>query len=422
MAIGRWHVNLHPIALVDPAWVGRDSFPPLRPPDVARLQDWVTGDKVFLAVASDAFAGDCKRFAGRSTKFDVPIVVQNADARVYNRTARMFELGVASVRPWLLAMINAVVSLTDFALTVRVFCGSLTTRCAECLRNLGAAWCLFLRRLRKAIERLPPECLVVSALNTSVAILLEEDFPEALLLPITGLANGKLTVSDGLLEVENITAVFVDYVDYALLLGEEMLRFGSTRVAKAAFHGEAVQAGIQEGRMFRADVLLWILAGGDGGAALEHANPPRVVEVGVDRAHLSAHLLQKHASLRWLGVDIYLDGVHDLNGGSMSQGALLLQKARRLAPWLSGPRAQLLVANSTAAADLMPGVLFDIVFIDAGHSWEAATADLLAWAPHVRPGGVLAGHDYCGYFHGVVEAVNAALPRGAVLHLAPDFV
>lgn len=34
-----------------------------------------------------------------------------------------------------------------------------------------------------------------------------------------------------------------------------------------------------------------------------------------------------------------------------------------------------------------------MVFIDGGHSLEAALTDYRAWAPHIRPGGILAIHD-----------------------------
>ena len=34
-----------------------------------------------------------------------------------------------------------------------------------------------------------------------------------------------------------------------------------------------------------------------------------------------------------------------------------------------------------------------MVFIDGGHSMEAAQTDLAAWAPHVAAGGILAIHD-----------------------------
>lgn len=36
----------------------------------------------------------------------------------------------------------------------------------------------------------------------------------------------------------------------------------------------------------------------------------------------------------------------------------------------------------------------DSIFIDADHTYEAGTADLLAAAPLLKPGGILAGHDY----------------------------
>lgn len=34
-----------------------------------------------------------------------------------------------------------------------------------------------------------------------------------------------------------------------------------------------------------------------------------------------------------------------------------------------------------------------MVFIDGGHSWEAALADYRSWASHIVPGGILAIHD-----------------------------
>lgn len=50
------------------------------------------------------------------------------------------------------------------------------------------------------------------------------------------------------------------------------------------------------------------------------------------------------------------------------------------------------LAASTTAARVW-GRAADFVFIDGGHSSEAAQADLAAWAPWVRPGGALLIHD-----------------------------
>ena len=48
-----------------------------------------------------------------------------------------------------------------------------------------------------------------------------------------------------------------------------------------------------------------------------------------------------------------------------------------------------------------------MVYIDADHSYEAVKADIDAWMPHVRDGGILAGHDYGGkMFPGVTRAVQ----------------
>lgn len=36
----------------------------------------------------------------------------------------------------------------------------------------------------------------------------------------------------------------------------------------------------------------------------------------------------------------------------------------------------------------------DMVFIDGDHSYEGATGDINAWMPHIKPGGIIAVHDY----------------------------
>jgi predicted O-methyltransferase YrrM len=54
--------------------------------------------------------------------------------------------------------------------------------------------------------------------------------------------------------------------------------------------------------------------------------------------------------------------------------------------------AMLLVARSAEAARIWSTPL-GMVFIDGGHSHEAAQADYDGWARHVAPGGILAIHD-----------------------------
>ena len=51
-----------------------------------------------------------------------------------------------------------------------------------------------------------------------------------------------------------------------------------------------------------------------------------------------------------------------------------------------------IVAPSTVAAKHWATPL-GMVFIDGGHSWEAALNDYRSWVAHIRPGGILAIHD-----------------------------
>jgi len=68
------------------------------------------------------------------------------------------------------------------------------------------------------------------------------------------------------------------------------------------------------------------------------------------------------------------------------------------------------VAESVAASERFDDGSLDWVFIDADHSYEAVVADIAAWAPKLRPGGLLSGHDYGRA--GVTDAVRRSF--GAV--------
>jgi predicted O-methyltransferase YrrM len=52
-----------------------------------------------------------------------------------------------------------------------------------------------------------------------------------------------------------------------------------------------------------------------------------------------------------------------------------------------------LVMASRDAAPIMADRRFDLVFIDADHSYPTTREDIQLWLPKVRPGGILCGHD-----------------------------
>lgn len=53
--------------------------------------------------------------------------------------------------------------------------------------------------------------------------------------------------------------------------------------------------------------------------------------------------------------------------------------------------------------------MFDLVFIDADHSYESVKQDIGLWIPKVRSGGILCGHDYGHPWKGVIRAVNESI-------------
>lgn len=62
--------------------------------------------------------------------------------------------------------------------------------------------------------------------------------------------------------------------------------------------------------------------------------------------------------------------------------------------------------DSLEAAKAFRDDSVDFCFVDANHAYDAVTADLAAWLPKMRHGGVLAGHDYAQEFMGVKHAVQ----------------
>lgn len=66
-------------------------------------------------------------------------------------------------------------------------------------------------------------------------------------------------------------------------------------------------------------------------------------------------------------------------------------------------------ATSRRAAQLFADGEIDLVFIDACHDYAAVAEDIATWLPKVRPGGIIAGHDYNReVWPGVVQAVDEA--------------
>lgn len=153
--------------------------------------------------------------------------------------------------------------------------------------------------------------------------------------------------------------------------------------------------------------------------------PVTGVEVGVHDGRMSAHLLRLHAGLTLYMVDNWLHGEaqsENYRGTgdprahlSAGQQAVAREQAERVTAFAAG-RRYLLTADSVEAASLFifDDASLDFAFIDADHSYEGVRADIRAWLPKVKPGGLLCGHDFGDpAFPGVQRAVCEAAERHA---------
>lgn len=138
------------------------------------------------------------------------------------------------------------------------------------------------------------------------------------------------------------------------------------------------------------------------------------VEIGVARGAFSEHILRHWPGTRLISIDPWLEmppeeyvDVCDTSQESMEE--CYEEASRRLAPF--GERSEIWRLTGDQAVERLAPDSLDLVYIDAMHSYEAVLNDLTLWYPRLRPGAIMAGHDYNdGWFeegiHGVRSAVD----------------
>lgn len=129
---------------------------------------------------------------------------------------------------------------------------------------------------------------------------------------------------------------------------------------------------------------------------LDQYRPKVVVELG---SWLGASAIAMARSVRrWGGTVTCVDTwAGDLNedGGSVGGKTplMLLNCARAMVEAGVGASVRLIPALTTEAATCWSEPI-DFLWVDADHGYDAVKADLNAWVPHVKPGGLIAGDDY----------------------------
>lgn len=120
----------------------------------------------------------------------------------------------------------------------------------------------------------------------------------------------------------------------------------------------------------------------------------RCVEVGVLRGDFSIKILEALKPSNLVLVDPWVKFSSDDYGdySRLTQSGWDTMHSKVVKRFQEYP-VEIFRGLSLPAAAAMAGRSFDFIYIDANHQEEHVLADLRAWWPMLRPGGIFSGHD-----------------------------
>jgi len=153
-------------------------------------------------------------------------------------------------------------------------------------------------------------------------------------------------------------------------------------------------------------------------------------EVGVWEGVNSEHIVANWPSCsKFYCVDLYLSEEMGCEPGDpkWQPQEVMDEIAQRASDKMArfGDKVEFVRENSLLAAMSMPADSLDFVYMDTSVGRENVFYDLLAWYPVVRPGGVLAGHDYlnaAGSTAGALEFLTLKVGGNITLHVTGEQV
>ena len=130
---------------------------------------------------------------------------------------------------------------------------------------------------------------------------------------------------------------------------------------------------------------------------------PVVINLGAGFGTSALVFMEARDDLHLVSVDYHEE---ETNIGSLS----CERDSMRDAGFLDDPRYEQMQGYTAEIGKSWDRDHVDMIFVDAGHSYEACKGDLLAWIPHVVDGGIIAIHDYWRrYGYDVIGAVDEVM-------------
>jgi len=130
-------------------------------------------------------------------------------------------------------------------------------------------------------------------------------------------------------------------------------------------------------------------------------------EVGVDRGEYSEILCKANPNLHLYSIDPWVDSVYEdgIPDKSADFESYYQETVKRLAPY----NCTIVRKTSMEALKDFKDNSLDFVYIDANHDFLNFTMDLHHWLKKVRPGGIIAGHDFAYFSYRKFNHVKRAL-------------
>lgn len=146
-------------------------------------------------------------------------------------------------------------------------------------------------------------------------------------------------------------------------------------------------------------------------AYLKNRSHVKIAEIGVCTGRTTTTCLGsrhfRHQIKEWWGIDPYEPYVDNSRMGDIDVDTWQTMYRNICRLMIAFPPFKIIKLKSEVAAKIFPPGYFDIILIDGDHSYEHALEDIRLWAPKLRLGGILCGHDYDDIrFPGVKCAVD----------------